>query len=41
MFFPILIQAATYLFMASPAIIVAVGVANLVSEYRFNKAMGK
>lgn len=35
------IIAAQWLFIASPVIIVVVGLATLVSDYRFNKALGR
>jgi hypothetical protein len=41
MFFVLMIQAASYLFIAAPFIGVAVGVATLVSDYRFNKSIGR
>lgn len=41
MFFPLVIQAASYLFIASPAILVVVGLASAVSDYRFNKSLGR
>jgi len=41
MFFPIMIQAASYFFIASPVIMVVCGIATLVSDYRFNKSIGR
>jgi hypothetical protein len=41
MFFTLIIQAAGYFFIASPVIMVVCGVATLVSDYRFNKSIGR
>lgn len=41
MFFPILIQAASWFFVASPVIGVVVAVASAISDHRFNKSIGR
>jgi hypothetical protein len=41
MFFPLMIQAASYLFIASPVILIVCGIATIVSDYRFNKSIGR
>lgn len=41
MFFPLMIQAASWAFVLSPVVGVVVAIASAVSDHRFNKSIGR